>query len=866
MNKKNCMGVLRKILMFLFIYMCIILVSSVMIIGLKDTIKLKFLSGEIGIIRNSFYVVIALAFTVIFELVLKSSKKDNKVDKIFWAILILSLCVIFYNFIIGNAYYMYYDIGSDTKDQYFPYFLNEVLNLKDGMFSTWNFQYGLGESLFSVNAWTFDIFSMILVLVSFIIGASKLQYFLVWMQILKIIVVFILSKKYLSYFLKDRTSICLASYLSAMNGFLFLWGQHYFLGTSCVYILLMLCAIEYFLAKKSKKSLIYLALSTASLLIFSYYIAYMVLAVSGIYFVFRYIYIQRKIEIKPMITSFGKCLYGVIIGMLLSGIIFVPSCYHILTSSSRLSDAGTNIFTRIVQSFTHSFNFDYVQTRLSRLMSNNLLCMNDNVNYQNTNYYELPQLFCTIFIIFFLVQWIIYEFKKSKTKKDYTFFVLKLVALYLLIFNGVSGLILNAFAYEAYRYTYLAIPFLALIVGIVFEKVIKENKINIWGLIISAGLSIGVWWISYQKVTIENINVAQLMLIFLIIGFIVLMFINKKNKHSKVFMGIFIFLIISTTIFDDYITTNHRKYKEASDFPLIWNKSELIDDTGKAVSWIKENDKSFYRIEEYGYSNISTFGDPFIYQLPSTTWYNTTSSEDICEFYDKVYPNANFLKYYKITSLKDEADLQALYLLNSKYILTKGPIDIDGVEEINRFGEVYVYNNTKTNSIAKWYTKTITKDEFAQLEGNERNSKLYDYVITNDSIKLDENARATVSEFNLIKQTELTGNVMSEGTGLLMLSVPAQEGWNVYIDDELVENYKVDYGFIGVVVPTGEHEIKLKYSVPKIEIGIIFSCIGLINLAIIIILIRKNEKDKVDLHIRSNKIDDRKNKGNVHKK
>ena len=866
MNKKNCMGVLRKILMFLFIYMCIILVSSVMIIGLKDTIKLKFLSGEIGIIRNSFYVVIALAFTVIFELVLKSSKKDNKVDKIFWAILILSLCVIFYNFIIGNAYYMYYDIGSDTKDQYFPYFLNEVLNLKDGMFSTWNFQYGLGESLFSVNAWTFDIFSMILVLVSFIIGASKLQYFLVWMQILKIIVVFILSKKYLSYFLKDRTSICLASYLSAMNGFLFLWGQHYFLGTSCVYILLMLCAIEYFLAKKSKKSLIYLALSTASLLIFSYYIAYMVLAVSGIYFVFRYIYIQRKIEIKPMITSFGKCLYGVIIGMLLSGIIFVPSCYHILTSSSRLSNAGTNIFTRIVQSFTHSFNFDYVQTRLSRLMSNNLLCMNDNVNYQNTNYYELPQLFCTIFIIFFLVQWIIYEFKKLKTKKDYTFFVLKLVALYLLIFNGVSGLILNAFAYEAYRYTYLAIPFLALIVGIVFEKVIKENKINIWGLIISAGLSIGVWWISYQKVTIENINVAQLMLIFLIIGFIVLMFINKKNKHSKVFMGIFIFLIISTTIFDDYITTNHRKYKEASDFPLTWNKSELIDDTGKAVSWIKENDKSFYRIEEYGYSNISTFGDPFIYQLPSTTWYNTTSSEDICEFYDNVYPNANFLKYYKITSLKDEADLQALYLLNSKYILTKGPIDIDGVEEINRFGEVYVYNNTKTNSIAKWYTKTITKDEFAQLEGNERNSKLYDYVITNDSIKLDENARATVSEFNLIKQTELTGNVMSEGTGLLMLSVPAQEGWNVYIDDELVENYKVDYGFIGVVVPTGEHEIKLKYSVPKIEIGIIFSCIGLINLAIIIILIRKNEKDKVDLHIRSNKIDDRKNKGNVHKK
>ena len=329
---------------------------------------------------------------------------------------------------------MYTDAGSDTIQQYYPYYINEVLGIKNGIFSIWNFNYGLGASIFNMNAWTFDIFSILLVFAGVIAGVSKVQYLLVWMQILKIIIIYIISKKYMAYFLKDKISICLASYLSAMNGYMFLWGQHYFFGTGYFYIILMLFAIEYFLSEKNKKSMVCLALITASLLIFSYYVAYMVLAISAIYFLFRYIYINKNLKVKEVIKDFGKCVYSVIIGILLSGIIFVPSCYHIMTSSSRLS-GGESVFAKLGQAFTESFNLDYMNIRLSRLMSNNLLFANNDLNLQTGIYYELPQLFCTLFIFFFLIQWIIYEFRKAKTKKDYTFLVLKLIALYLLIFN-----------------------------------------------------------------------------------------------------------------------------------------------------------------------------------------------------------------------------------------------------------------------------------------------------------------------------------------------------------------------------------------------------------------------------------------------
>lgn len=835
MNKKKCTKIFKTLIFFLAIYIFMILLSSIMMIGIRNTFYLKFLNPKLGIITSIEIFIISVVGTIIFKLLTKNSRDNKNIDKVFWLILALSLFIIFYNFIIGKGYYMYSDVGADTVQQYFPYFLNEALNLKDGTFATWNFHYGLGESIFSVNAWTFDIFSILLVLVSLLVGVGKLQYLLVWMQIVKIIVVFILSKKYLSYFLKDRLSLCLAAYLCTMNGFLFLWGQHYFFGTAYVYMLLMLCTIENFLAKESKSSVAILAISIASLLIFSYYIAYMILITSAVYFLFRYMSIHKKLKIKQTAKSFGKCLYGVIVGFLLSGVVFIPSCYHILTSSSRLSGTSSGLFSKMMASFLGSLNLDYIKLRLSRLVSNNMLCMNDRTNYPYpfTSYYELPQLFCTIFVIFFFVQWLIYELKKSKTKREYFFLILKILIFYLLIFNGVSGLIFNGFAYNRYRYTYIIIPFLALMIGIVLEKVLLKNKINFTGLVISVILSILIWYSSYSKLTSENYRVSFIILIFLIMGFITLLVTGKQKKYLEDGKLVFLLIVIVSTIFDNYITTNHREYIKKEKIQLAWSGSELLDDTGRAVSWIKENDRTFYRVERIGGSTFSTFGDPFIYQISSSTWYNTTASEELCKFYKIIYPNSNLKKYYKVAQLNDQNDLQALSLLNSKYILTVNEINMEGLKKINQFGNVLVYKNTYTDSIAKWYTKTISEGDFMSLSEKEKATILYDKVISNERFDLDKKSKAVIDEFNLQNHAEIVGKVKSNGTGLLMISFPAQEGWKVYIDNKLVDIHKLNYALIGIEVPEGEHIIKLKYKVPKSELGILSSIMGIFSLVII---------------------------------
>lgn len=768
--------------------------------------------------------------------------KDNK-DKIielsFLFILIISLLFIFKDFILAKIYYMYGDAGSDTIDQYFPYYINEILGIKNGNLSVWNFNYGLGTSIFNTCLWTFDIFAILLVLESLIFGVCKAHYLLVWMQIFKIIVIYILSKKYMSYFLKNKFALCLASYLSAMNGYIFLWGQHYFFGTAYFYMILMLCVIEYFLAEKNKKSIIYLALSTASVLIFGYYIAYMVLLVSAIYFIFRYLYITEKVKIKEMCKDFGKCIHGVVTGILLSGIVLLPACYHIITTSSRLYSKGNNIILKLFNAFTSSFNFEYINIRLSRLISNNI---NEYKMLQTGKYYELPQLFCTIFIIFFLIQWIIYDFKKSKTKKDYTFFALKIVTLYFLIFNNLSGLILNGFVEPKYRYTYVILPFLALIVGIVWEKVIIKNKINIWGLLLSAILTFGIFYSSVKKVSGTGISpiITYGALLFLIIGFLALLLINRKNKYANIFIYCFLAIVLVNTCFDDFITTKYRKFVIANSYTLTWDDQfNLTNDTGKAINFIKENDKSFYRIEK-NYIDFSLLGDTFIEQTSSVIWYNSTINPVIDAFYKNIYPNA-YKGSFKGFSLEDDSDLQALYLTNSKYILSKQPLDVKNLEEINKIGEVYIYKNINTNSIAKWYNKTIREDEYIGLSKEEKSEKLYNYAVVNEELDIAENSNAIVSEFNLVSQTKVSGEVTADNSGLLMVAIPNEEGWNAYIDNNLVEAYKVDYGFIGIVVPEGKHEIEIRYDTPKMKEGIILSLIGLVSL-IAIFFVYNNKK------------------------
>ncbi|MBR3920799.1 MAG: YfhO family protein, partial [Oscillospiraceae bacterium] len=87
-----------------------------------------------------------------------------------------------------------------------------------------------------------------------------------------------------------------------------------------------------------------------------------------------------------------------------------------------------------------------------------------------------------------------------------------------------------------------------------------------------------------------------------------------------------------------------------------------------------------------------------------------------------------------------------------------------------------------------------------------------------------------------------TINVSDGDSKFLMLTIPYETGWNVYVDGEKVEYFEAASGLIGIDLPAGEHTIEMKFFPKELTLGIIITVAGLVALAFIWILETKKSK------------------------
>lgn len=75
------------------------------------------------------------------------------------------------------------------------------------------------------------------------------------------------------------------------------------------------------------------------------------------------------------------------------------------------------------------------------------------------------------------------------------------------------------------------------------------------------------------------------------------------------------------------------------------------------------------------------------------------------------------------------------------------------------------------------------------------------------------------------------------GDNLLFFSVPYDEGWTAYVNDEPVDIEKVDLGFMAVRVDGNkESKIRFEYRTPLLKEGLIITCIGAVALLIYLMI------------------------------
>ena len=811
------------------------------------------------------------------------SSQGLKTDVLFWFVMAISVILVYGLMMSGKVAFLYTDVGSDGYNQYYPYMVNTVLSIQNGTFSVWDWNYGLGTSVLRGLIWILDPFAIPVIAAGVAFGAGIVQYLLIWMQVAKLLVCFALAKVYMSYFLTDRRAVCLGAYLCAMNGYLFLWGQHFFLGTACVFALLVFIFIERYILSRGKKGCIGMTITVAVLLIYSFYTGYMILLAGSIYFLFREFTAGSHQKAEQHILSIIGYGISVIVGMLMSGIIFLPQAYYTLTNSTRLDSSGetATMGEKLADAFLSSFGIDEIGTRLSRLLSNNLLYVNMGYDAPMGNYYETPQLFLTAFIFVFLGIWLMQEIRDivvyAGAEKHSAGTVIgrtatlavKLILLYLLIFNSLTGLVMNAFVEPSYRYTYLAFPILALGVGLVTERMLAKGRADMteWigtaiGLILTA---CGMWY-SYANNRAETnvTNYILLMSAVLVIGMVIMLIALLTKKLRLRALTLFIFVAMLTTLMDATFTTNMRGWVAQSELPVSWNENmEFATEESHIVARLKEQDTSVWRVGK-NYADYTMMSDSFFEQYSTAAVYDSSANSHTEEFFEKIYINEYNDSTLKRFAYDTELQKVAASLINTRYIFSEIELYDANLTLIDSFEGKYLYLNNDTDSLGKWYTSAISREDYEKLEDDDKKAgtlrtsvvledeealaKLEPAagVVTTDSDNLDyldyletiaeEAPATTVSAFALEGQTTVVGSVDAQETGLLMVAIPDQEGWTVTVDGEECDYINADYGFIGLLLEAGHHDIVLHYEMPMMDYGRILSMIGAALFAIMLIL------------------------------
>ena len=78
----------------------------------------------------------------------------------------------------------------------------------------------------------------------------------------------------------------------------------------------------------------------------------------------------------------------------------------------------------------------------------------------------------------------------------------------------------------------------------------------------------------------------------------------------------------------------------------------------------------------------------------------------------------------------------------------------------------------------------------------------------------------------VIKGNKVSGEIDLEKDGLMFLSIPYDEGWNIYVDGKKFSYKKMADIFIGIDLSKGNHNIKMKFYPKGLIIGCIISCIS----------------------------------------
>lgn len=876
---------------------------------------------------------------------------DRKTLLWLWLLILGGCLLVFHNYILGNETLVFGDVGSDTKNQYIMWYNSVVNHLREGTFSGWDFNNGFGVNVFIMNLT--EPFAILVHFLGVLFGPEHISRIMIYVHILKMLLAGTASYYFLSVHPTSERAKLLASFLYAFNGYLMVWGQHYQMGSFLVWLPLLFMFIEKTL--KNWKYFPGVAALSGIIILGGFYQGYMIMLGCGIYVCLRVLLYEDRSWKKKwsfFLLEAGSMVFGVLMGALN----LLPSLTVITGTSSRL-DFQTSLFQRILNSFS-LWPREYYKSLMYRLFGNNLQGSgNGFVGY--ANYYEAINLFFSTLFIILLAQYVCTIHRQNKTVLQKAAQYIGVAAAVFCVGIPAGSLAFNGFAYGFSRQTFLLMPLFALLCARMLDQILEERKISWLGLTGAAGAILVIYTKAYRNMADVNYRTNALLLGLSGIAMVILLAVavhrntdarRYQNCCSLLVLVLFVNVISDTSLcyrYRDTLKKNDTEYYEGTYHSSV----------NRALAWLEAEDNTFYRVEK-DFDNASGCMDGMAQNYRGVSTYNSAQNGNIVEFVSTLWPQiltGYDNNHYDFSNTVREYTMASLS--GVKYLLSRSEkLDIPGYELYHQIDDISIYRNTGTDSIGKFFTKTVSSQEFEEVrkdtdtwdllssvlivdeesgfdisqeeleeyrkqeigdmvdweradltlvtrtkEGLETAEQMITLPLKTEQLSRYENASVefvlateagteieirmngqspciryqyggensyrlqvpvdtdtieirvvnpgihtavrditfygTESTYEFPetgqitidapgKDSLLTGTVEAGEDGMMMLAIPYQDGWSVYLNGEKQELARGDYGFIACEVKAGSYDLRVEYQVPLLRAGIMISAVA----------------------------------------
>ena len=758
------------------------------------------------------------------------------------------ILIVFSRFISGQFYFAYIDIGSDSFGQVVPFAMHMARTLASEGFTGWSFESGLGSP---TALWLGDVFGLL----SQLGGPDHVLPFRVWVYVLKLVLggaaFFVFVRAYVTRW----ETVVISALAYSFCGYAVINGQWDSEASAFIFFPLILWAINRHLRSAKVIALpLVVALSLVSGVFFVALAVFLMLCCLA--------FVLTSPEPKVMLKAWLlKILPLTVIGYLLASPILLPIVLQLM-DSSRVG-GGQSLFQKILEQSLRLNDWPLINAEIGGLFHKDIFGIGS-LYKGYWNYFEGPGFYIGIILLLLIPQiW-------NGSAKERRVLLLGIGAVILYFLFPVFRYAAMGFAVPYFRVSTLWVTLILLMLAAKAVDQVLVNGVSgrlglvgavscvaLLALVTQGGMGANVWQPHVTKVSaLAVLAVATLLLA------------NRKILSARLVpFSLMSLVVIETVVIAAPSYIENR-------VPVTPAQQLYDDGTLEALKAIRQIDKGVFRIEKT-YHSVS-LDDALAQDYMGVKSYFLHGRGEV-DFYIGLglIPPAQAATAVNYTNWLPNVGPRFVLnsLLGVKYIIAREPVQWPGFVATIKGANYQIYRNELALPLGIVQTKQITQREFATLYAKpERDANFFrDIAIFNaavvpelipgygDAFDLNDLAssktvslqdryinpalvlQATGLRIQQFASNHIVGSIHPEKPGILVFSIPFNQGWSLKIDGQDTATIRANFGMLGAPIQAGEHSVVLDFRLPGQRTGFLLGALGCALLFLALTFRRRRE-------------------------